>query len=386
MFDWTTVYIVAAVVILTGFAVAVAVSAQKRSKTSGPDNPYVEGLKALVRGDKTGAFSLLQQSVRSGKAPVDAYIRLGELLRDNGDAEKALQIHRSLTVKTDLAREQKIELFVNIALDYSRLGHSEQAIKVLETAVKNMGLKAPDVFKQLAKENHILGRTEEAYRNLKVLKKSGNMGERELALYLCTVGEKKAEEDNPREAKKLVQRALKHDPDNGFALMTLGNLEDKLGNEQAAVDSWRRAAMASQELSSDALINLERVMFQRGTFGDIEKIYRDVLAARPWDEHATLALASFYKKQGRGGEAIEFLEEYKSMHPESVATTVLLTSLYAMLKDREELERFLETSEADATARKPEYRCTTCDFRSNIMRWHCPRCNAFDSFEKIDEN
>jgi lipopolysaccharide biosynthesis regulator YciM len=167
--------------------------------------------------------------------------------------------------------------------------------------------------------------------------------------------------------------------------MTLGNLEEKLGNEEAAVDNWRRAAMVSHELSADALINLQRVMFQRGTFGDIEKIYRDVLAARPWDEHATLALASFYKKQGRGGEAIEFLEEYKSMHPESVATTVLLVSLYAMLKDRDELERFLEKSEANASALKPEYHCKICDFRSNTMRWHCPRCNAFDSFEKIDE-
>ena len=274
MFDWTTIYIVAAVVVLTALAVAVAVPAQKRLKTAGSGDPYVEGLKALVRGDKAGAFRLLQQSVRSGKAPVDAYVRLGELLRENGDAEKALQIHRSLTVKTDLGRQQKIELFMNIALDYSKLGHSEQAVKVLETSVKNMGIKDPEVFKLLARENHILGRTEDAYSNLKVLKKTGALGERELSLYLCTVGEKKADEDNPRDAKKLVQRALKHDPENGFALMTLGNLEEKLGNEKAAVDNWCRAAMVSPELSSEALVNLERVMFQHGTFGDIEKIYR----------------------------------------------------------------------------------------------------------------
>jgi lipopolysaccharide biosynthesis regulator YciM len=121
-------------------------------------------------------------------------------------------------------------------------------------------------------------------------------------------------------------------------------------------------------------------MFHRGTFGDIEKIYRDVLAKRPWDEHATLALASFYRKQGRGEEAIDFLEEYRSMHPESLGTTLLLTSLYAMIKDRDELERFLESSEKDAAAQKPEYRCRECDFRTRTMRWHCPRCNAFESF------
>lgn len=386
MFDWTTVYIVAAVLLVTAIAVAAAVAAQKRAATGRSRDPYVEGLIALVRGDRDSAFSLLQRAVRGGRAPVDAYVRVGELLRENGDAGKALQIHKSLTVKPDLDRGQKIELFTNIAMDYSAMGQSAQAVKVLETAVKTMGLKDPAIYELLARENHILGRSDDAYRYLKEMKKSGVLGERELSLYLCTAGEKKADENDLKEARKLVQRALRHDPSNGYAYLTLGNIEEKLGNDDAAVGNWRKAANSEPELSAAALTNLERVLFQSGTFGDIEKIYREVLEKRPWDEHATLALASFYRKQGRGGEAIESLEEYRSMHPESVAATALLTSLYAMLRDRDELGRFLEANEMDIAARAPSYRCSSCEFTSHTKRWHCPRCNAFDSFRKHDEN
>jgi len=384
-FDSTTTYIVAAVVVVAIFALSLAATMRGRGKRKRIHDPYVDGLKLLLDGDRNAAFSSLQKSIKSGKAPTDAYIRLGALLRENGDPGKALQMHRSLTVKTDLGKRDKAELFVNIAKDYSAMGNASQASSVLETATKNMGLRDPEVLRLLAREYHVLGRSDDAYRCLKDMKRSGTVGERELALYLCTAGERLAEEGDLKEAKKLYQRALKHKSDNAATLLALGSLEERLGNEDDALAHWRKAAVAAPDLSTQALKNIERVMFQRGTFGDIERVYRDVLEARPWDEYATLALASFYKKQGRGEEAIEFLEEFRNMHPESIGSTVLLTSLYAAHEDFATLEKFLEENEARAAERTIHYECSNCGFQSTAMRWHCQRCNAFDTFVKKNE-
>jgi lipopolysaccharide biosynthesis regulator YciM len=381
--DSTTITIVAAVIVVAILAVSASVMLRggglRRRRES---NPYVGALRSLIDGDRDAAFSLLQKAIKSGKAPADAYIRLGRLLREDGNAGKALQMHRSLTVKPDLSRREKIELFINIAQDYSQLGNSSQAIGVLETAVKSMGLKEPEVFRLLAREYHVLGKTEDAYRCLKELKRAHVVGDRELSLYLATAGDRVAEENDLKEARKLLQRALKHDSDNPSVRLSMGNLEEKLGNEDGALDHWKRAAVASPELAADALRRVEHVMFQRGTFGDIEKVYRDVLEARPWDEYATLALASFYKKQGRGVEAIEFVEEYRSMHPESIGSALVLTSLYATHKDEATLEKFLEENETQAASHNTQYACADCGFQSTSMRWHCPRCNAFDSLKE----
>jgi lipopolysaccharide biosynthesis regulator YciM len=279
-----------------------------------------------------------------------------------------------------------VELFTNIALDYSAQGNATQAANVLETAVQSMGLKDPEVYRLLAREYLVLGQTESSYRCLKEMKRLGAIGDRELSLFLCTAGDAAAEKGDLKEAKKIYQKALKHQSDNPVALLGLGDLEEKLDNLNESLDRWKTAAIISQELSTDALKKVEHVMFDRGMFGDMERVYRDILQARPWDEYATIALASFFKKQGRGEDAVEFLEEFREMHPESIGATVLLTSLYASMGDRDRLDTFLEELESKVNEAKVHFECAKCGYRSQVMRWHCPRCNIFDSFEKKHED
>ena len=379
----TALIIAAAAVVVV--VVVFSLRKRGRKRLERVQDPYVQGLKALVDGDREGAFAMLQRSVKSGNAPVDAYLRLGRMLRESGEVGKALQIHKSLTVKSDMTREEKVQLFVDVAEDYSKLGRSKQAVHVLETAVRGMGLKDAEVFRILAKEYHLLGNVEQAYQCLKDLKRLDAVGDRELALYLSSAGEQKAEAGELKEARKILHRALKHDSDSPAARVALGNIEDQLGEQEAALQNWKHAALASPELAPEALKNLERVMFQRGTFGEIERVYRAVLEARPWDEYATLALASFYRKQGRGADAVDFLEEFRSSHPESIGTTLSLTSLYATQGDQDFLERFLEDAE-EYFSRRSARVCGVCGFQSTTMRWHCPRCNGFDTFSVKNES
>jgi lipopolysaccharide biosynthesis regulator YciM len=80
-------------------------------------DPYVDGLKALVDGDRETAFQHLERAVRGSDAPVDAYLRLGTLLRESGEVGRALQLHQSLTVKTSLSRRERAILHQELALD-----------------------------------------------------------------------------------------------------------------------------------------------------------------------------------------------------------------------------------------------------------------------------
>ena len=343
------------------------------------NDPYIEGLKLLVDDKKPQAFARLQEAIMAGAAPADAYVRIGRMLRENGDAAKALQVHKSLTVKTDLTREEKVAVYANVAEDYAALGHPERALETVEVATRRTGLRDPELSAVAARACHALGRTEEAYEHLKELKKGGGTSDREIALYLVTVAEADAEKGRSRDARKTLTRALRHDPECAPALVAMGRLEEQADDVVDAIRLWRQAARLSPDLAPVALRSLERALYQRGTFNEIEAVYRDVLENRPNDEHAALALASFYRKQGRMDDAMQLLEDYRGTNPTTVAGTVLLSSIYAARGDTDELETFLDRSDR-MLARDDRYRCNACKFESHEMRWHCPRCNRFDTF------
>jgi lipopolysaccharide biosynthesis regulator YciM len=375
--DTTTVYAVLIVgVVLIAFA-AWGIMRWRRSEPDPSRSPYIEGLTRLIDGDDTEAFERLQSAVRSGHAPADAYLRLGRMLRERGDANKALQIHRSLTVREDLTRREKADLFVDIAEDYSDLGRPDQAVSVLDTASRRMALRDPRVYRILARESHRLGRSDAAYN---YLKKSGDVGERELALYLTTIGRTSIGSGNERDGRRTLQRALKHDPACGPALMALGDMAEAAGDTEEAIQRWRETARLSRELAPQALRSVERASFQLGTFSEMEKVYREVLAARPDDEVAVMRLAAFFKKQGRGDDAITLLEGYRAEHPDAVPPMLLLTSIYATERGADALEELLEEREERSVT--VWYQCGECKYETEEMRWHCPRCNAFDSFHK----
>jgi lipopolysaccharide assembly protein B len=344
-------------------------------------DPYIEGLKLLVDGRKPEAFTRLQQAVVEGSAPADAYVRIGRMLRENGDVAKALQVHKSLTVKSDLTREEKVAVYTNVAEDYAALGHPERALETIEAATRRTGLRDASFSAIAARACHAMDRTEEAYEHLKELKKSGGTTDREIALYLVTVAEKDIEKTRTRDAKKTLQRALRHDPECAPALVAMARLEEESDDVGDAIRLWRHAARISPDLAPVALQSLERALYQRGTFNEIEAVYRDVLESRPNDEHAALGLASFYRKQGRMDDAMHLLEDYRGTNPTTVAGTVLLSSIYAARGDTDELETFLDRSDR-MRLRNDAYRCGVCGHEAHEMRWHCPRCNRFDTFAR----
>lgn len=371
-------YAFIALAVIVIFMIA-AFTIRKSRKSTPTFDPFIEALKQLIDGDRNAAFNLLEQAVKRGNAPTYAYIKLGELLRERGETGKALQIHQSLTVRENLSKSDRMELYLNIADDYSHLARPAQSVAILESAMKRYNIKEPQLFAALAKQHNILGQRNSAFDRLKDLKRSGRIGDRELALYLATAAESAGEKGDNREARKLLQRALKLDPSCPAALLALGDIEEKEGRFDEAIRHWKQAALASQDLSSTALHHLEKTLFQRGKFGEIEQIYRDILAERNDDESAVLSLASFYRKQGREEEALALLEEFLASHPESLGGSLILSSLYANHRDSETLETFLDESINRLTFQQ-RYVCSSCGNAADIMRWHCPKCNAFDTF------
>jgi len=375
-----TLFVAGVVGALFALAIAWVVRGRHERPVERVSDPYADALRLLADGRPQEALVKLQQAVIAGQAPADAYVRIGRILREHGDAARALQVHRSLTVKSDLTQYERTAVYANVAEDHLALGQPERALRTVETAMRALNDRSPALLEIGMRASHALGRSEEAYEYLKEMRKSGGVGEREMALYLVSIAEADVEKGRTRDARRTLSRALRHDSECGPALLALGQLEEAAGDIDSAIRHWRNAARVSPELSPPALAHLERVMYQRGTFNEIENIYRDVLDSRPEDEHAAVALASFYRKQGQTDSAIALLQEHTQANPGSTAGAVLLTAMYGMRGDDYQLERMVDRGD-ELLHRRAHFVCT-CGRESEQMRWHCPACNRFDSFSR----
>lgn len=370
------IIILAAIVVVT---VLVLVSIAGRRKQRQLSDPYIEALQLLIEHDQSGAFHKLQEAVKASKAPTDAYLRLGQLLRERGDAARALQIHQSLTVKSNLTRQEKQSLFLNLAEDYDRLKKPERAIKLLETISKQVHAKDPAIHFALVKHYNQLGRADRAYEHLKILKQLHAIDDRKIALHLATRGEKLLQAGDSKEARKTLQKALKHDPECAPALLISGTIDAQDDEIDDAIRKWTAVARLSRELAGKALDHLQDKLFEKGQFSKIERIYKEILESRASDERVTLALARLYQKQGRIDDSISLLKEFLSWHPESIHASLLLISVFAKQEDIDSVNQTVDEC-MTRCSHVATYLCDTCQFQSLIMRWHCPVCNSFDSF------
>ena len=70
---------------------------------------YMAALRDLLEGKQEAAFSKLRQVVTEDPNNIDAYIRLGRILRENNKPDRALQVHKDLTLRSDLTRQELAE-------------------------------------------------------------------------------------------------------------------------------------------------------------------------------------------------------------------------------------------------------------------------------------
>ena len=63
---------------------------------------YTEELNMLVRGQSDNAIRLLRDVVKQDTNHLNAYLQLGDILRDEGNSLNAIKIHQSLTVRPGL--------------------------------------------------------------------------------------------------------------------------------------------------------------------------------------------------------------------------------------------------------------------------------------------
>ncbi len=351
----------------------------KKEKVVSRDH-HLSALEALADGDERIALGELQSAVQAGQGGVDAYLRLAELYRAQGQLKKATHLHRSLAVNQNWPEPVRRRILRGLSEDYLAGGRWAEALQHLE-ALRKIDGRDPSVMRRISQVHLRGGDADKAQAALRRAHKlEGKDRPDELAILLSELAKRQMSDQKWSEARKSLQEALKLDPSSLPVLRCSVDLYMHEGKEQQAADEIQKVVMTGEPGSEDIYEVMEKLFFELGRFHEIQFVYQEVLSRNGSFWPARFALGNILDKRGRRDEAVRLLDS--SMPAEDAEAALAAARLLAW--DEPELAaQWLERWEGSPTGRRQNYRCRHCGSEYHRSRYYCPACHGFKSYEPI---
>lgn len=375
--------IVAVALGLVAVVIAAIVLIRRRRRAATPRSGYIAALYALIDGRRGDALKLMTQAVRNGESDVDAYLQLGTLLREARQPEKALQIHRGLTVRRDLVARQETAIQLAIAEDLADLGRIDQAVAVLEDL--RHARKDPDVLMSLHRLYHRVGDHDSAYAALRDLSRvSDRVTPRNRAAYLTSVACRLIEEGRSEEARKYLDRARKDDRSAPAAIYLSAGLAMERQDRGEAIRLWVELLRADISYFAEVAPMLEKTLFESSRFDEMEGILADLLERHPSGPLILCELSRFHAKKGDISRGIDLLEADRERSAREPILAATLASLYLQSGRPEEALNVLEETDGGA-GEKRSWSCRSCGSTYPAALGFCGACCEYGSIHRHED-
>lgn len=333
----TVISIVIILVILSFIAFINFDYSSKYKKTE--KDLYYEALDLLLNGKLKEAYATLLSLIKNDTSNVKAYLKLGQVLREIGNPERALKIHRSLLIRKDLSTYESIELLKNITLDYKHLKRIDESIAqcldILKIEKKNEWalLELINLYKSVDDWNS-------SQKYLEIYQKiTGNLDSRILGLYLTKQGQIEFDKKDFIKARSLFEEGLNMHNELGICYKFIGDTyseESEIeyqrsteeGVEEAtdkakellskALPMWVKYAQHKPRQSGEVIHLIKDSLFALDRYSELEHILKDLVERDSNNISALITLADYYSLQGENQKSVSLLDSLKGKEKESV--------------------------------------------------------------------
>jgi len=381
MISGTYIIAIAAVVVVI---LVIALVARKGKGGAGAggekDAAYAHAVGCLIDGKRDEALGHLKEAVRLNPENIHAYIKLGDLLREKGEIDRATQVHRELTVRRVTGKRMDMELYRSLAKDYLAAGRFVDAKKAAEKSL-TYDKKNEEGLRILAQVYEGSGDLEKAFEVQSELLHCGKKdGGAFLATYKSHIGAEYLALGDSGKAKKSFEGALGIDKKCLPALLFLGDIYYNEGDRKKATEKWVELAGLYPQWAYVVYGRLEKAYYESGAFGDIERVYEDVLRARPSDIPTLLAMAEINQKRGVFDEAMRLVKETLELDPDCRRARQLLVRLRLEKGDAEDALQDVLSFLEESRPGEGEFVCRDCGHRSEEVLFRCPGCSNWNTF------
>lgn len=333
-----------------------------------------DALHLLLSGERDAAKRILTDAVRRGEAPPEGYLRLGDLLRGDGDAARALSLHQGLLARPaldpQLRRLAELSL-VDDLLELGRVHEAQQRLQHLERAGRDEG-----VLTRLATALHRLGRIDEAAEVLERRARGGAEAARgEAARYLAEMAREALREGKLETAHDRARRARNLDPSVVTAYVVDGDRLLQMGRVEEAVKTWRQGLQACANAGRALLPRLADAAYRTGRMDALIDELEDDRASRPEDVDLWRTVADLRLRRGDLESFFALVENPPRIGAADLSFWAGWLRHLSALDNPRYMKRLLRAL-PDA-AGSGRYRCTACDAVDTEARLACTRCGSW---------
>ena len=378
-FDFTWVLLGFPVAFTLGWLASRLDLRQLRIENRQAPKAYFKGLNFLLNEQQDQAIDAFIEAVQNDPDTSELHFALGNLFRRRGEYERAVRVHEHLMSRGDLTQPERDRAQHALALDFLKAGlldRAEAALRKLEGTPfeEEARLALLSIYER---SRDWTNATEIAARLGK--SSQGSFSTRR-AHYLCEQAIASAAAGDSGKAVSTLMEAVAMAPASARPLIDLAKLQNQLGQPQDALRTLLElektvpqalplaagmmASIAQGSGQQQGMLELLTTSYEQTPSIDvieaIAKLEEDPVASRQW-----------YAK-----------------HLEREASLVVASKWIAGEKLEDEHHHALVQRALDqATKPLMRYRCAACGFEATQHFWHCPGCQAWDSYpaRRIEE-
>jgi lipopolysaccharide biosynthesis regulator YciM len=343
------------------------------------ETAYQRGLHALLAGHKDEALECFADAVQQDSGNIDAYIHLGNLLRERGEPGRALELHRKLTARAVRSPAQERAIRESLVLDWIAVGRPDEAI-VEAQELRDRERKNGAGLPLLLRAYEAAGDWDRAYEvRAEMARAKGDRDPSALARYRAAVGEIHLRGERLEDAARHFKAALRLERDHPVALLRLGDIYYETNHPERAMRLWEGLAGAHPEHSHLVLERLEVSYFERGRFGEMARLYEEMLQKNPRDGRILLALARMHLKRDDLPEATRAAKAALEIDPRLLEARLLLVEIHRRIGDPSRALTEIDDLLRDLNGPEERPACSACGQRAEEYWSRCPSCLAWTS-------
>lgn len=339
---------------------------------------YTQGLHYLATGQVEPAISELSKVARDNDA-VEVLLVLGNLLREAGQVERAIQVHQGLSSRADLTRLERGYVLACLGMDFRKAGFLDRAATAF-TEVLEVDPKSIHALVGMQKLHEDQRQWREAYEVQTRLARLRKTDDSLVLGYLqAEMGRESFAQGQREAAEKAFRTALSLDRRVFPAHLGLADLYAETDPRKAAavLEDAVQTAPDRAYLAFDRLAGLYAGAGEPSRFVSLcERIIRH----DPGDWRARVALARHLRREGNHEEAHGLLLRAVEANPQVLLVHLeMWRTLRALGLEAEPVRLYVAAAEEAVFYQDPHI-CTACRYRADDMIWRCPHCHEWNTF------
>ena len=300
---------------------------RKPKKKQPTQSIYTKALNSIIQGETKVALKHLKDVVKQDTNHIDAYLQIGNILREEGNIEAAIKIHRSLTVRPNLGRSIYRQIHKSLAMDYYKNGNlsraKEEALKVVKSNKKN--LWANQFLLEISEDQNDWKEAAQLSKTVQRIKSSKNP--EQLSRFLVFQSMDKLKNHQSNEAIILLKKAIKNSPTFSLPYQKLGDVFYQENKLKDAIKNWEKFVELNPGESKKTLSKIESAYFDIGQFDDVEKFYNRVIQKNPSNLIALVNLANLLQQKGEYDASMSLIDDALLQNEESIFINLMKLKL-----------------------------------------------------------